>query len=250
MSWMISNALMKVYENSHCSQAQEGGSWAGSSLDGAPSVQSNETHTPLAYLCSDRMTAFSTRSLSGMTFAHLTADRGEDLLTWYREGFLARTSALPAKAQDSTEKGPDFGPKWPASLARLDHVSSSLRTHQCSLFGEGYELLQTLPAWGMAHGGELWGVTQPVTVRTVSACGYSLMRPIASDGLRHKFRVSSLIRKGHQDGNLSEQFARLYQKKITPRSCETLMGWPLQWTSLKPLAMDRWQQWLNSHGEL
>lgn len=30
---------------------------------------------------------------------------------------------------------------------------------------------------------------------------------------------------------------------------EWLMGWPIGWTDLKPLAMDRFRQWLLSHGK-
>ena len=34
MSWMISNSLMKAYENSHCLRAQEGGYWLRSYMVG------------------------------------------------------------------------------------------------------------------------------------------------------------------------------------------------------------------------
>jgi hypothetical protein len=35
---------------------------------------------------------------------------------------------------------------------------------------------------------------------------------------------------------------------LNPTWTEWLMGWPLAWTDLKPLATDRFQQWLHSHG--
>ena len=36
---------------------------------------------------------------------------------------------------------------------------------------------------------------------------------------------------------------------LNPTWVEWLMGWPLGWTSLDALAMDRFQQWRRSHGE-
>ncbi len=35
---------------------------------------------------------------------------------------------------------------------------------------------------------------------------------------------------------------------MNPTWVEWLMGWPLGWTDLKPLATDKWQQWKHSHG--
>jgi hypothetical protein len=38
-------------------------------------------------------------------------------------------------------------------------------------------------------------------------------------------------------------------KYLNPTWVEWLMGWPLGWTDLKPLATDRFQQWLLAHGK-
>ena len=37
--------------------------------------------------------------------------------------------------------------------------------------------------------------------------------------------------------------------QLNPTWVEWLMGWPLAFTDLRPLATDRFRQWLNSHGE-
>ena len=37
--------------------------------------------------------------------------------------------------------------------------------------------------------------------------------------------------------------------QLNPTWVEWLMGWPLGWTDLKPLAMGKYQQWLRQHGE-
>lgn len=36
--------------------------------------------------------------------------------------------------------------------------------------------------------------------------------------------------------------------QLNPTFCEWLMGWPIGWTDLKPLAMDKYQRWLQQHG--
>lgn len=37
-------------------------------------------------------------------------------------------------------------------------------------------------------------------------------------------------------------------KMMNPNFAEWLMGWPVGWTGLPPLAMDKFQQWLRLHG--
>ena len=37
--------------------------------------------------------------------------------------------------------------------------------------------------------------------------------------------------------------------QLNPTWVEWLMGWPLEWTDLKPLATDKYPQWLRSHGK-
>lgn len=37
--------------------------------------------------------------------------------------------------------------------------------------------------------------------------------------------------------------------KLNPNWVEWLMGWPIGWTDLEPLAMDKFQLWLEKHGE-
>ena len=37
--------------------------------------------------------------------------------------------------------------------------------------------------------------------------------------------------------------------QLNPTWVEWLRGWPLGWTDLKPLEMDRWHEWLTKHGK-
>jgi hypothetical protein len=36
--------------------------------------------------------------------------------------------------------------------------------------------------------------------------------------------------------------------QLNPNWVEWLIGWPIGWTDLKPLAMGKYQQWLQQHG--
>jgi hypothetical protein len=237
MSWHFSRALVEEYSQDI-------------SLGGAQSALLSVNPTPLAYLCNDRMTAFSTRSLSGMTFAPLTADLGAVLLTWFLEGFPVKISQLPAEARVLKVNAVAFGESSSGSLARYSHGSSSWRTHQCSLFGGGYELLQTLPKWGIAHNGELWAQVPSIRYVKASDFGLSLLRPTAQCWKAWTFlKISSLVRKNHADGNIQEQSARCFHKMITAESNEILMKWPAKWTDLKPLETDKFRDWRSSHGK-
>ena len=37
--------------------------------------------------------------------------------------------------------------------------------------------------------------------------------------------------------------------QLNPMWVEWLMGWPLGWTDLKPLEMDKYHKWLEQHGK-
>jgi hypothetical protein len=37
-------------------------------------------------------------------------------------------------------------------------------------------------------------------------------------------------------------------EQIHPEEWEWMMGWPIGWTALEPLATDKFQQWLHAHG--
>lgn len=141
MSWLYSQALVAEYLEGTCS-------------DGAPFAPSSGNPTPQAYLPPDKMTAFSRPSRFGMTFAPLTDDRGEELLTWFREASRARTSALPEQGKGLTGSAADCGEKWHGSFVRYDHDTRLWRTHQRSLLGDWDEYLETWPKWGSMRNGE------------------------------------------------------------------------------------------------
>ena len=60
------------------------------------------------------------------------------------------------------------------------------------------------------------------------------------------FRSGSTDRWDNPDRsrNLNDQIGG----QLNPTWVEWLMGWPLGWTDLKPLGMDKFQAWQRSHG--
>lgn len=56
--------------------------------------------------------------------------------------------------------------------------------------------------------------------------------------INHDNIPGELLRQGESPGG-----------NLNPTWVEWLMGWPIGWTDLQPLAMDKFQQWSDSHGK-
>ena len=235
MSWLYSRVLVEEYLVDTC-------------LDGEQSVQSNGNPIQQAYCAPDKMTAFSRLSRFGMTYKPLTEDRGEALLTLYREVFHAKTLAQPGGGQGLTESDQECGKKWHGSFTKYDLNSCLWRTHQCSLLGDLEPFSETWPRWGLMRNGECW--EQQMSAHRTSGTESGLLEkmwpsPKARD---HKDGTT----KGTQNRDSPDLGKVVGQSKETgalnPTWVEWLMGWPVGWTDLKPLEMDKFQQWLNKHG--
>ena len=105
---------------------------------------------------------------------------------WFREGFPARTSALPEKAQDSTASDQDSGGRWPGSWARYDPAMCSWRTAQHSLLEGLDEFSETWPRSGLMRRGECYPLRMSAPRTSVSESGL-WPTPVADDtGLRSR----------------------------------------------------------------
>ena len=231
MSWLFSQVLVVEYLGDI-------------SLDGEQSVQSNGKNTQLAYCLPDKMTEYSRLSRFGMMFKPLTEDRGKELLMLYRAGFHAKTSLPQEKAQELTVNGQECGGRWQGLLARYDPSTHSLRTVQCSLLEDLNECLQTWPKWGSMQNGECF--QQPMWEQTISEKEY---------GLLHKETWPTPVARDYKDTGTKEALSRAKANRsspgvaliigaelggsLNPTFSEWLMGWPLEWTDLKPLEMDK-----------
>jgi len=280
MAWLISKALMDSYANSHSSPEQAAESLAENCLDGAPCALWSGTHTQRASWLPAKTTKRLTLSRSGMTFAPLTEGRGEAVLTWCQEDSHAKTSAQQDEELGSTAKGPASGVKWRELFKRFDHASSSWRTHRC-LFDEALpESSVILPRWGMMRNGALlerltvglptngiesglWPTptaqdangrthhNQTNGTKTLSLLGQVRIWPTPTSCMSKGSSPAALTRKDGKDRSndrLDHAVMKAHGGQLSPIWTEWLMGWPIGWTDLEPLAMDKFRLWLHSHG--
>lgn len=241
----------------HFLQGQEAASWAGGSLDGAPSALSRLIPTRDACCSPGSATDCSSRSRSGTTCGPLTAGPGQDTSRLSAVDSPVPTSARQGSGPASTGSSLDSGEKWRGSLAKYDPASSSWRTHQTSLFEGSTECLETLPSWGLMRDGELWELATPDFPTSDSAHG-SWPTPKARDyksGGTDPAKVQARIDRRRNQGVIDLPDAavhRLWQPGfsglLNPSFSETLMDWPIGWTACEPLGTDRFREWLQQHG--
>ena len=265
---------------------QEEESLAGCFLDIPQSVLSRLNLTAEKSYSKDNETESCQSSQSGMMSPHSMELRGEERSMLSRGVFPVKTSQQQAKEPGSQESEADFGQKWPESLAKYDPNTHSWRTHQCLLFEDLTECLAIFPRWGMMHDGELWELTMSAhlteenesgfwpTPRSCSAMAATITpesawnenrfpnletivgqrmwpTPCASDNRdRGHVGMPAIQRrkeKGKQIG-LGQSVSDT-SGALNPDWVEWLMGWPIGWTDLKPLEMDKFHLWLQQHGE-
>jgi DNA (cytosine-5)-methyltransferase 1 len=163
----------------------------------------------------------------------------------------------------STATKADCGEKWRESLAKFDPDSFSWRTRQCLLFEDLGECLEIWPEWGSAHGTEFWERATLALPTTEGASG-SWVTPNARDWKDSinmetkrkdgRCKIDQTSRQAFQFWKARGEGQSLPRAKTgrcatySPDFAEWLMGWPIGWTDLKPLATDKFQQWLRSHG--
>jgi hypothetical protein len=105
---------------------------------------------------------------SGMTFGHSTDARGEEVLMSSAEDSRAKTSApQTAKERALMESGLAFGEKCSGWFAKWDHLTSSWKTAQCSLFADWDEFSEAWPRWGMMRSGECSALQMPYFLQVI-----------------------------------------------------------------------------------
>jgi len=236
MSWLFSQALVEEY-------------WEGNSLDGEQSAPLSGNPTQQAYLQLDKMTDFSRLSRFGMTYKPLTEDLGQELLTLYLAAFHAKTCLQREKEQDSMEQDQDSGEKWHGWLAKYDPDMSLWKTAQCSLITDSEECLEIYPTSGLMRDGLLWEQTRSALNTTETEYGL-LPTPTARD-----FNGHTITKKRPKGFNkvlpnvFKLEFQLHGQCYPHPTFSEEVMLWPVGWTDLKPLEMDKFHCAPQQHGE-
>lgn len=165
----------------HCLPEGAAGFSGASSLDGAVCAPSKWSPTLVTCCLPASATDFLIASLFGTTCKPSTATPGAGTSMSSAAASPAKTSALQARAPESTASAAGFGATWRGSLARFDPSTSSWRTAQPSLLGDSGECSVTWPRSGMTADGLCWEL--PMLGRPTSATGSGLWAtPIATDG--------------------------------------------------------------------
>lgn len=217
-------------------------------LDTAPSAQSKSISIASKSFRKGKKTGCF-HGFPSLTMSRLsTASRGADLSIASAAGSRVKTLAAPEKDSASKrEPGQGFGRRWHVSFAKYNPATASWKIPQC-LLGAGWdEYVETWPEWGIMQDGGCWGLTPPDLSTTEPEFGW-LPTPIRSDA--HNVQLNEKRFQG-----LSEWVAKRCVDAVTagekqnPQWWEWVMCWPIGWTALKPLEMDRFRQWLNLHGK-
>jgi len=241
MSWLFSQALVAAFSADTCS-------------DGEPFAPSSGSPIPQAYSSPDRMTAFSRLSRFGMTFAPLTDTRGEELLTWFRAGFRARTYPSLVTSEASRASGLACGRKWRGSLAKYDLDTSSWRTPQCSLFEDLEQSLDAWPRWGLMRNGECWErPTWERRTREIDSGWWPTLK--ASDHAQFTKNLDYFKRRQPIAPDLPVMVAlrtgptpQGFYGRLNPDWTEWLMGIPTGWTELQPKETHKFRNALLKRG--
>lgn len=237
MSWLFSRALVEEYSPA-------------TSLDGGRCAPLSVMPTRHKFWRSDKMMEPSDLSRFGLTCAVLTEDSGAALLTLYLVAFHARTSVSQVQAPDWRERAAASGLNSVASWAKFDPVSCSLKTAQLSLLEDSPSFLPTLPQSGLMLDGRCYQLDSLAPATSVTAPG-SLPTPLKSWGRRGPGLSNNL-------DNLRCSLGTTLASLAIVKACgwrwpasfvEWMMGWPTQWSALKPLEMDKFRQWERLHGK-
>ena len=227
--------------------------------DTLPCAPSRSAPPAGACCCSGRPTASFPDSPSGTTCAPSTGGHGAASLTSSAAASPVRTSAPPAAAPDWMARDPACGWAWPESFARYDPVSHSWRTRQRSLLADSDVYSQTWPRWGSMRDGECFPLRTLEHDTSANASG-SWPTPCKTDGMKVCCKTTMERKErgenrpsGAKIGSSLMWFRPSVDRWtkdgwLSPTMHELLMIWPPSWTDLRPLAMDRFQQWRQWHG--
>ena len=167
------------------------------------------------------------------------------------EVFLARISARAERVAESPDGNRGSGSRWRALSAKYDRRSHSWKIAPCSPLVDSKKSSLRWPRWGMMRAGVCWALDTSDTPLSETASGYwgSISRTMAG-WMTPGSSKRSLQRAtyGAQKQSLVCQMLIRIGLWPTVSLVERLMGWPMLWTALEPLAMDKYLQWLHSPG--
>ena len=251
----------------HYLQGQEAASWAEKSLDGAPVALLRLIPMPERYCSRDKQTECLKSSQFGTMFEPLMEDPGEKQLTLSLAVSPVKILARRVNVQELPGVVRDYGLKCCELLARLGLVLSSRKTARTCVPVDSAPSSKDLPAWGMTFDGACWELGTSVRLINGIESGYLLATPTAT---ANQLCPSMQKWKGCRNWLLpiptaacatGGQKSRSGKRKneilldgiaggsLNPQWVGWLMGWPIGWTDLKPLEMDRFREWRRKHSQ-
>jgi len=218
MSWHFSRALEAAFSEA-------------SSLGGELSVPLKSTGTDGPAFSHARMTARLSPSRYGTTSAPSTDCCGEDVLTWFLEGFPVKPIPRQLEAgRLRTISGRRCDGSWQMSLpgTYLPRTSKDAQSTKRPM---------TSSRWATAP------APFPLPRRTWVLTTFG-----GDTGYLHTpTATANYAAPSMQKWPNCRAFVRVFGQP-TPESHEWLMDWPQGWTDLKPLETGRLQSWLQRHG--
>lgn len=151
------------------------------------------------------------------------------LLTSLAVDSLARTSALLEKVSELSVKEAAYGLKCVELYGKLDLNTSSLKTAQCSLFGDSNESYATFPKSGIMQNGNVYQA--PILAYNRVGNDYIVLptpvKSTANGACRNRYfgsptyrgNIHEYIRDGEQDSQY-----------LHPALLENIMNFPIGWT--------------------
>lgn len=236
MSWLFSQVLAEEYS-------------VGTSLAGEQFAQLNVMPTPHKFSRNDKTMEFSDLSRFGLTYAALTESRGEELLTSFLAGFHARTLVQMAMVPASTGAAPGYGQKWRESSVKYDlNLSVWKILHGLEEKVSPWSSV-TLPKWGMTASGSVFQHRTVERPMKETGCGLwpTAKATIRGDCPSERLRRTPDLPSAIKMRPLPDGSEPLQDGQLNPQWVEWFMGWPIGWTELKPLAMDRFREWQLQH---
>jgi hypothetical protein len=252
MTWHYSLALAEEF-------------WAACSAGTALSAPWKLIPTADLFLCEDKTMDTFHPSRFGMTYALLTEEHGEELLTWFQGDSLAKISVPPETEPVLPAKNPHSGLRCSESFGRYDQSTSSWKTPP-DLFGEGSTLSSAdFPKSGTMQSGVCWERMMSVPRISESDAGFSVgsckkkfPTPTAQDAKnrtnpsqyrRPSLSLAAFVKKsptamwrtpiassGGRCVNIKNthqiKLADQVGGKLNPDWVELLMGFPIGWTAI------------------
>jgi hypothetical protein len=221
----------------HYLPALAGESSAASCKAGAPSARSRSTRTVGKCYCAASETACSLCSRSGTTSAHSTGDPGVD--SWMSS--LAASPALHSLGRDGAREKviPNgYGITQRESSRNAVQLSLSLKTARAYNVTDYDESSAICTDSGSMRNGSFY-LRRTCRPRTrVSASGF-LPTPCATETGYRKTKF--------KQGGTSPSTA--IGGPVNPEFAEWMMGLPIGFTDLRPLATDRFRSWQQQHSD-